>query len=129
MTKTYTAPAAFSDEQPLVINMTPVESSQLAAIGYHPATKTLAVSFARGGGAVYHYPDVEPEVHAAFIAAESVGKYFGAHIKALPFKKFPAPDLDLPAFDVSKLSTPVLTTQVPDCAGFARPLPKAERDL
>lgn len=91
MTKTYTAPAAFSDEQPLAINMAPVESNQIAAIGYDAETKTLAVTFTRGGGALYQYPNVEPEVHAAFVGAESIGKYFGAHIKALPFKKFPAP--------------------------------------
>ena len=90
MTKTYTAPAAFSTEQPLVINMTPVKSNQVAAIGYDPETKTLAVTFTRGS-ALYQYPDVEPETHAAFIAAESVGKHFGAHIKALPFKKFALP--------------------------------------
>lgn len=92
MSKTYTAPAAFSDEQPLVINMTPVASNQVAAIGYDAATKTLAVTFARGGS-LYQYPNVEPEVHAAFIAAESIGKYFGAHIKALPFKKFKSPEV------------------------------------
>lgn len=93
MSKTYTAPAAFSDEQPLAINMAPVESSQIASIGYDQATKTLAILFARGGS-LYQYPDVEPEVHAAFIAAESVGKYFGAHLKALSFKKFKAPDTE-----------------------------------
>lgn len=93
MSKTYTAPAAFSDEQPLAINMAPVESSQIASVGYDQATKTLAILFARGGS-LYQYPDVEPEVHAAFIAAESVGKYFGAHLKALSFKKFKAPDTE-----------------------------------
>jgi hypothetical protein len=87
MPKPYTAPAPFSDEQPLVINMTLVESNQVAAIGYDPESRTLAVTFTRGG-ALYQYPDVEPEVHAAFIGAESIGRYFGAHIKALPFKKF-----------------------------------------
>jgi len=91
MPKTYTAPAPFSDEQPLVINMTPVESNQVAAIGYDAGTKTLAVTFTRGG-ALYQYPDVEPDVHAAFIGAESIGKFFGAHIKTLPFKKFKAPE-------------------------------------
>jgi hypothetical protein len=92
MPKPYTAPAPFSDEQPLVINMTPVESNQVAAIGYDLETKTLAVAFVRGG-ALYQYPDVEPEVYAAFVGAESIGKYFGAHIKALPFKKFMGPEV------------------------------------
>ncbi|MBB1602001.1 KTSC domain-containing protein [Variovorax sp. UMC13] len=92
MSKTYTAAAAFADEQPLVINMTPVASNQVAAIGYDTGTKTLAVTFARGDS-LYQYPHVEPEVHAAFIAAESIGKYFGVHIKALHFKKFKLPEV------------------------------------
>ncbi len=92
MPKTYTAPAPFSDEQPLVINMTPVESNQVAAIGYDARTKNLVVILTRGG-ALYQYPDVEPDMHAAFIGAESIGKFFGAYIKTLPFKKFKASEV------------------------------------
>jgi hypothetical protein len=91
MPKEYTAPAPFTDEPMPAIPLTPVTSNQVAAIGYDPATKTLAVTFTRGAGAVYHYPNVEPKVHADFMAAESIGKFFGAHIKALPFKKFAPP--------------------------------------
>jgi hypothetical protein len=79
-----------TDERPN-IELAPVKSSQVAAIGYDAATKTLAVRFAHGAGAIYHYPDVEPETHAAFVAAESIGSYFGTHIKPLPFKKYPKP--------------------------------------
>lgn len=91
MSKTYTAPAPFSAGQPLPIPLTPVTSNQVAAIGYCPETKTLAVTFTRGAGALYQYPNVEPETHAAFIGAESIGKFFGQHIKSLPFEKYPAP--------------------------------------
>ncbi len=70
------------------IALEPVESNQVKAIGYDAATKTLAVTFTRGAGAIYHYPDVEPETYEAFKGAESIGKYFGQHIKPLPFKKF-----------------------------------------
>lgn len=91
MPKTFTAPAAFSDEEYVAIPMTAVNSSQVAAIGYDASKKTLAVTFTRGIGSIYHYPDVEAETHAAFIAAESIGSFFGKHIKSLPFKKFPAP--------------------------------------
>jgi hypothetical protein len=91
MPKEYVAPAPFTDEPMPDIPLTPVTSNQVAAIGYDPLTKTLAVTFARGPGTVYHYPNVEPKVHADFMAAESIGKFFGAHIKALPFKKFAPP--------------------------------------
>ncbi|NDZ11528.1 KTSC domain-containing protein [Variovorax sp. WS11] len=92
MPKQYTPAAPFNDiAEYIEIPMTSVESHQVAAIGYDPESKTLAVTFTRGPGHIYQYPGVEPEVHAAFIAAESIGKYFGEHIKPLPFKKFPAP--------------------------------------
>lgn len=73
------------------ISMSAVESSQIKQTGYDPATQTLAVSFTRGTGAIYHYPGVTPEAHAAFVGAESIGKHFGQHIRLLPFSKF-APD-------------------------------------
>jgi hypothetical protein len=93
MNKPYAAPADFSDEPYVAIPMTPVESNQVGAVGYDADTKTLAVTFKRGAGAIYHYPNVEPEQHAAFLKAESIGKHFGAHVKDLPFKKFPSPML------------------------------------
>lgn len=85
------APAAFSDETYTPIPMAPVTSNQVAAIGHDPATNTLAVTFTRGPGHIYHYPNVSAETHAKFVGAESIGTFFGKHIKALPFKKFPAP--------------------------------------
>lgn len=91
MPKTSIVAAAFSEGEPLPIALVPVESNQVAAIGYDPVTKTLSVSFTRGF-ALYQYPNVDPETHAAFMAAESVGKYFGANIKSLPFEKFKLPE-------------------------------------
>ena len=88
MTKNFTAQATYADDQYTPINMNPVTSSQVKAIGYDEDTKTLAVSFTRGSGAIYHYPDVDPQTYADFIAAESIGSFFGKHIKSLPFKKF-----------------------------------------
>jgi len=97
MAKTFT-PAAYSDEPYTHIELAPVTSNQVKAIGYDPDTQTLAVCFARGAGAIYHYPDVAPETHAAFVAADSIGTFFGMHIKPLPFKKFRAPeDMSVPA--------------------------------
>lgn len=81
-------PAAFTDEPRPEIALTPVESNQVKAIGYDEATQTLAVTFTRGTGAIYHYPDVAKETFDAFMSAESIGKFFGQHIKNLPFKKY-----------------------------------------
>lgn len=90
MPKTYAAPQAFTDEPRPTIALKAVDSSQVKAIGYCAETKTLAVQFTRGTGAIYHYPDVEPETHKAFVASDSIGSFFGKHIKSLPFKKFAA---------------------------------------
>ena len=90
MAKTYTPPQAFETEPRPQIQLNHVESSQVESIGYDPETKTLAVRSTRGPGAIYHYTDVSPEAHAAFVFADSIGTYFGEHIKPLPFKKYPA---------------------------------------
>lgn len=84
-----TPAAAFDDAATYQhIPMEPVESNKIKAIGYDEATRTLAVTFTRGNGAIYHYPDVDPQTHADFIGAESVGTYFGKNLQSLPFKKY-----------------------------------------
>ncbi|MCT9812453.1 KTSC domain-containing protein [Acidovorax sp. Be4] len=85
-----TPAAAFAEKDYTHIPLTTVESNQVAAIGYNAANSTMAVTFTRGPGHIYHYPDVSPELHQQFMAAASIGKFFGEHIKALPFDKFPA---------------------------------------
>lgn len=91
MARTFSAPQDYSKDARPQIALSPVKSNQIKAVGYDAATKTLAVTFTRGAGAIYHYPGVTPEAHAAFIGAESIGKHFGQHIQSLPFAKF-APD-------------------------------------
>lgn len=86
--KTFPAPQVAEEGERPQIPLVEVESNQVGAIGYDEATQTLAVRFKRGTGHIYHYPDVTPETHAAFISAESVGTFFGKHIKQLPFKKY-----------------------------------------
>jgi hypothetical protein len=81
------ASAAPVDAELIVIAMQPVKSNQLASIGYDPASKTLAATFARGPGTVYQYPNVDAKVYADLMAADSIGSVFGKHIKPLPFKK------------------------------------------
>jgi KTSC domain len=57
-----------------------VSSSNLAAVGYDPATKTLEVEF-KGSGAVYQYAGVPQDIYDSFIKAESVGRYFQTYIR------------------------------------------------
>lgn len=91
MPKTYTPPVAFNDPSEYIeIQLQPVDSSQVRAVGYDPQTRTLSVTFMHGLGSVYQYMNVSPETHSAFVSAESIGSFFGKHLKTLPFKKFPA---------------------------------------
>lgn len=64
-------------------------SSQIAAIGYDAEAQILAVRFIQGAGAIYHYPGVSQETYDAFHGAESLGKFFGQHIKPMAFDKYP----------------------------------------
>lgn len=91
--KKFPEPQPFTDKPRPPIALVSVESNQVGAIGYDPATKTLAVQFKRGARAIYHYANVEAETFEAFRGAESIGAYFGQHLKALPFEKFPCDDV------------------------------------
>ena len=86
--KTYREPKSFEAGDAPAIAMTPVDSHKIKAIGHDAKTNTLAVTFTRGAGAVYHYPDYSPEFFLAFMAAESKGKFFGQHLQDAPFKKY-----------------------------------------
>jgi len=99
MTFQKTPAAAFADKEYAHIPLTAVESNQVSAIGYDAASGTMAVTFSRGPGHVYHYPNVSPELHQQFVNAESIGKFFGQNIKALPFDKFPAAVLEQASAD------------------------------
>jgi len=61
------------------MELTPVESSHIAAIGYDPVERRLRIVFKTSGA--YDYDDVPPEAHHALMKAESIGKHFCAHIK------------------------------------------------
>lgn len=65
------------------IELTPVESSQIHAIGYDEAQRKLAVQFKgkTGPGSLYHYDNVPPELHQEFMAADSKGRFFKEKIK------------------------------------------------
>lgn len=66
------------------IAMDAVESSQIAAIGHHPESNTLAIQFpgkTDKPGSVYHYANFTAYDFKAFKEAESKGSHFGKHIK------------------------------------------------
>lgn len=60
------------------IHMTPVTSSQIKAIGYDAASKTLAIEFNSG---LYHYSGVPAEKFDELMAAESKNAYVQRVIK------------------------------------------------
>lgn len=107
---------AIASKTYLVIAMTAVVPSQIEAIGYDADTKTLAVQFPGRGatpGAVYHYSDVPQETFNAFKSAESIGKYFGAHIKG-KFAYEKQPDANGIAFGLSTGQEPKYTVLARD---------------
>lgn len=64
-----------------MVERTPVSSSHVAAVGYDPDEKTLAIEFKDGN--VYHYHDVEKDIHEGLVAARSVGGFIHANIKGV----------------------------------------------
>jgi XTP/dITP diphosphohydrolase len=56
----------------------PVESSDLVAIGYDAKERILEIEF--GGGRVYQYLQVPPDVHERFMRADSFGAFFNSFI-------------------------------------------------
>lgn len=58
---------------------TPVSSSNLASVGYDPATFTLEAEF--NNGRVYQYLDVPQAHYDALLMSPSVGGYFNANIR------------------------------------------------
>lgn len=69
-----------------MIPLTPVQSSQLHAVGFDPVTGTLAIQFKNSAGpsSVYHYSNFSQEAFDNFKSAESLGRYFGTNIKGNP---------------------------------------------
>lgn len=62
------------------MNRTPVDSSNIASIGYDPETATLEVEFLKDGS-VYQYFDVPAQVHEELMTASSHGSYLASRIK------------------------------------------------
>ncbi len=62
------------------MDLSPVESSMIQALGYDPGTKTLAVQF-RGTGDVWHYADVPEETYELLHFPPSMGGAFARLIR------------------------------------------------
>ena len=58
---------------------TPVNSSNLASIGYDPTSQILEIEF--NSGTVYQYFAVPQSVYAALMSASSHGRYFYHNIR------------------------------------------------
>jgi hypothetical protein len=61
------------------MDMKPVDSASISAIGYDADSKELHVHFVNGGE--YKYFDVSPEKHAALMSTKSHGKHFMSTIR------------------------------------------------
>lgn len=64
------------------MQMQPVVSSNIAAVGHDAATSTLRIQF--NSGSVYDYANVPASLFAELLAAESVGSFFSRAIKKNP---------------------------------------------
>lgn len=61
------------------MDLVPVSSSSVNAVGYDPDTRMLEIEFR--GGRIYRYADVPPQVHAAMMAAGSIGRFVNNNIR------------------------------------------------
>ncbi len=66
------------------MTLTPVRSSNLAAVGYDPSTATLVIQFRSGD--VYQYDSVPSSIYRGLRRAASPGGYFAAAIR--PFYRY-----------------------------------------
>lgn len=67
------------------MNMIPVSSSNLAAVGYDEKSKTLFITFHKSG--TYAYDNVPESVYRGLMAAGSKGQYHKAYIKhSFPYR-------------------------------------------
>lgn len=64
------------------IDLIPVDSSRINAIGYDEDSQTMVIEFQRGGK--YAYTNVDKQLHSNFMKHPSKGKYFESSIKDNP---------------------------------------------
>jgi len=69
------------------MEMIPVESSNVAAIGYDPVTATLRVQFIKGR--TYEYYSVPEHLYQGLIDAGSKGQFLDIYIKKAGYSYSP----------------------------------------
>jgi hypothetical protein len=60
-------------------DMTPVSSSNIAAVGYDEETNVLTVEFQ--SGASWNYTGVPISTYRALLTADSAGRYFAQNVR------------------------------------------------
>ncbi len=61
------------------MNMVPVASTSIEAIGYDPKSQVLRIAFRTGG--LYEYHEVPQDIAASLIHAPSKGRFYAQWIK------------------------------------------------
>lgn len=61
--------------------LTPVKSSNLAAVGYDAAQNVLHVQF-KGKETVYEHRGVPKEIYELMMSADSIGSFYARNIKS-----------------------------------------------
>lgn len=70
------------------IQLKPVNSSRILAVGFDPTRNRLYLEFkVKTGRSVYEYSHVNPEVAASILFAPSIGKAFGAILNTTDGKR------------------------------------------
>jgi len=73
------------------MEMTACNSSQLKSFGYDPDTRALSIEFHTG--ATYTFRGVPQEVVTGMAEAESIGRFFGAHVRGkFDYSRAPDPE-------------------------------------
>ena len=62
-----------------VMQMVPVRSSAITAVGYDPDTRRMRIAFKQGR--TYDFCGVPPEIHRGLMSAGSVGAYYDRVIR------------------------------------------------
>lgn len=65
-----------------MVDLYPVDSTSIEAIGYDPGSRELHVRFLQSGR-TYAYFDVDETVYEEFRQAPSIGQFFNANIKGV----------------------------------------------
>ena len=66
------------------MNLVPVQSSNLAGVGYDASSQSLYIEFLNGG--LYQYHSVPSHVHSGLMNASSHGQYFDQYVKKAGYK-------------------------------------------